>query len=85
MKKKVVQLYGTVRVRHGLMLVGAAMGGKTEITNCLAHSLTSMSQKVEVYRINPKSISIGRLYGDFEKVTRDWQDGILAVTVREAT
>jgi dynein heavy chain len=38
-----------------------------------------------VHRINPKSISIGRLYGDFEKVTRDWQDGILAVTVREAT
>jgi dynein heavy chain len=40
MRKKVIQLYDTVRVRHGLMLVGAAMGGKTEITNCLAQSLT---------------------------------------------
>jgi dynein heavy chain len=41
-RKKVVQLFDTVRVRHGLMLVGAAMGGKTEITNCLAQSLTRM-------------------------------------------
>lgn len=85
MRKKVVQLYDTVRVRHGLMLVGAAMGGKTEITKCLAQSLTAINQRVELHRINPKSISIGRLYGDFEKVTRDWQDGVLAVTVREAT
>lgn len=67
------------------MLVGAAMGGKTAITNCLAQTLTRMQEKVEVYRINPKSITISQLYGDFEKVTRDWQDGILAVTVREAT
>lgn len=29
-------------------------------------------------------MSIGKLYGDFEKVTRDWQDGILATTVRSA-
>lgn len=36
MRKKVIQLYDTVRVRHGLMLVGATMGGKTTITNSLA-------------------------------------------------
>lgn len=29
-------------------------------------------------------MSIGKLYGDFEAATRDWQDGILAKTVREA-
>lgn len=85
MRKKVIQLYDTVRVRHGLMLVGATMGGKTTITNSLAQALTKIDQKVEVHRINPKSISIGRLYGDFEKATLDWQDGVLAVTVREAT
>jgi dynein heavy chain len=30
-------------------------------------------------------VSISRLYGDFEKITRDWQDGILPKVVREAT
>ena len=34
--------------------------------------------------MNPKSVSIGQLYGDFEKVTRDWHDGILATTVKNA-
>ena len=67
------------------MLVGAAMGGKTQAVNCLARTLTALGDRAEIFRINPKSISIGRLYGDFEKVTRDWQDGVLAVTVREAT
>jgi len=34
--------------------------------------------------MNPKSVSIGKLYGDFEKVSRDWQDGILATAVKDA-
>ena len=33
--------------------------------------------------MNPKSVSISRLYGDYEKVG-DWVDGILGNTVREA-
>ena len=64
------------------MLVGQAMSGKTEVTYSLAQALTKVEQRVDVHRINPKSVSIGRLYGDFEKITRDWQDGILAKTVR---
>ena len=40
--------------------------------------------QVRIHRINPKSVTIGKLYGDFEKISRDWQDGILANTVREA-
>lgn len=40
--------------------------------------------RVRIHRINPKSVTIGKLYGDFEKISRDWQDGILANTVREA-
>jgi tetraacyldisaccharide-1-P 4'-kinase len=54
------------------MLVGGAMAGKTEVTYCLAQALTKVEMKVDVYRINPKSVTIGRLYGDFEKITRDW-------------
>lgn len=42
------------------------------------------SPKVNIHSINPKSVSIGKLYGDYEKVG-DWMDGILATTVREAS
>jgi len=44
-KTKTVQLYETVQVRHGLMLVGGAMGGKSEITNTLADALSRISKK----------------------------------------
>lgn len=40
--------------------------------------------KVNIHSINPKSVSIGKLYGDYEKVG-DWMDGILATTVRQAS
>ena len=40
---KVIQLYETVQVRHGLMLVGAPMGGKTTIMRTLADSLTRIN------------------------------------------
>ena len=39
--------------------------------------------KTRIHTINPKSISISRLYGDYEKVG-DWADGILGLTVRDA-
>ena len=84
-ESKAIQLFDTIRVRHGLMLVGSAMSGKSEVAETLAVALTSLGDKVCISKINPKAVSIGRLYGDFEKLTRDWQDGILSRTVREAT
>ena len=36
-----------------------------------------------VHSINPKSISIGHLYGDFDKISHDWYDGVLAKLVRD--
>jgi dynein heavy chain len=34
---KVIQLYETTLVRHGIMLVGPAGGGKTKIYDCLRY------------------------------------------------
>ena len=41
---KTVQLYETVQVRHGLMLVGAPMGGKSAAADTLADALTSIAR-----------------------------------------
>ncbi len=68
---KTLQLFETVQVRHGLMLVGQTMGGKTSVVNTLAKALEIQEQMmhgeedgdnkltVKVHTVNPKSVSIG--------------------------
>ena len=85
---KINQLYDTIQVRHGLMLVGPTGGAKTCTYQILAKALTQLKDdgyyKVLIDVMNPKSINMGQLYGMFNEQTREWNDGILAYTVREA-
>lgn len=78
---KSIQLYETIQVRHGLMLVGGVMAGKSTIVSTLANALES---KVKVQSMNPKSVTIGQLYGDFDKISHDWSDGVLAAVIKES-
>lgn len=69
-----MQLYDTIQVRHGLMLVGPTGGGKTATCNTLRTALTSLQDsgfyKVTMHTINPKSITMGQLYGMFNEASR---------------
>ncbi|XP_052749829.1 dynein axonemal heavy chain 1-like isoform X2 [Galleria mellonella] len=89
---KVIQLYETTVVRHGLMLVGPAGAGKTKCYEVLRDALTAIKGKlapdglpfapVHTYVVNPKSITMGQLYGEFDLQTHEWTDGILSSMVR---
>eukprot|EP00924_Labyrinthula_sp_SR-Ha-C_P010247 snap_masked-scaffold_23-processed-gene-1.31-mRNA-1 protein AED:0.10 eAED:0.11 QI:0/-1/0/1/-1/1/1/0/4309 len=84
--RAVIQLYETVLVRHGLMVVGEPFAGKSCVINVLQCGLTKTASEmsVESYFMNPKSITQGQLYGSFDENTHEWTDGVLAVTYRNA-
>ena len=83
----VVQLFETVQVRHGLMVVGLTMSGKSGVYNTLARSMTKLDEYEDVVQhvMNPKSITSGQLYGNFDPNTHEWSDGILAELYRRAS
>eukprot|EP00118_Oscarella_pearsei_P012540 m.93002 g.93002 ORF g.93002 m.93002 type:complete len:4173 (+) comp36767_c0_seq9:102-12620(+) len=89
---KCIQLYETTVVRHGLMLVGPTGSGKTSSYKVLSGAMTSLKgqramgggqfEEVHKYVVNPKSITMGQLYGEFDSLTHEWTDGILPTLVR---
>ncbi|XP_019331155.1 dynein axonemal heavy chain 1 [Alligator mississippiensis] len=89
---KCIQLYETTVVRHGLMLVGPTGSGKTKCYKVLAAAMTSLKgqpsasggnyEAVNYFILNPKSITMGQLYGEFDLLTHEWTDGILSSLIR---
>lgn len=90
---KCVQLYETMRVRCGVMLVGPTGSGKTSILHTLAEALTKLYsdgvmgpdyRSVRIQILNPKSVTMEELYGSINPATLEWKDGILGLAVRSA-
>lgn len=90
--EKIIQIYEMILVRHGLMIVGSALGGKTQAYQTLAESLGNLAgirrATMREFRttytiINPKAISLDQLYGSFDPISHEWSDGVLANTFRE--
>ena len=90
---KVIELQQTLRVRFGVMLVGPAGAGKTTALMTLRDSLSTLRengssdeghQKCHTNVFNPKCVSMGELYGEFNELTQEWKDGLASSFIRQA-
>uniref|UniRef100_A0A8C8XZF1 Dynein axonemal heavy chain 2 n=1 Tax=Panthera leo TaxID=9689 RepID=A0A8C8XZF1_PANLE len=88
---KVIQLYETKNSRHSAMIVGGTGSGKTTSWRILQSSLSSLCRAgdpnfniVREFPLNPKALSLGELYGEYDLNTNEWTDGILSSVMRAA-
>ena len=76
--QKLIQMYEMMIVRHGFMLVGGPFAGKTMVIQVLAETLTLLNElgQMDEYKtifkvVNPKSVTMGELFGQFDQVSHE--------------
>ncbi|EZA48745.1 Dynein heavy chain 2, axonemal [Ooceraea biroi] len=87
---KVIELHETKGSRHSTMLVGTSNTAKTTTWKILQNTMTTMKSDgkpgfniVHVHPINPKALSLGELYGEYNLSTGEWLDGVISSIMRK--
>ena len=87
--QKCLQLFDSKSTRHGNMVVGKALSGKTTVWKTLKQAMGNLHRKnvegfqsVKTRILNPKSITTNELYGWYDSAN-EWHDGILSSIMKQ--
>jgi dynein heavy chain len=78
-----------INCRHGLMLVGQTLSGKSTCYKVLSQTLThcnknfSEEKPCQYHVLNPKAITLSQMYGYSDPVSKEWTEGVLAEIYRK--
>ncbi|XP_038214645.1 dynein heavy chain 2, axonemal [Zerene cesonia] len=86
---KVIQTFETKNSRHSSILLGDTNTAKSVSWKMLAATLSRLKREripgfenVQVNPMNPKALTLGELYGEYNLATGEWKDGVLSSIMR---
>lgn len=80
---KAIEIYEMILVRHGLMVVGQTMSGKTNCLKILQQGLSIIDKPVQSKKINPKAVTGFQLYGCLNPDTKVWTEGVIPQVMKD--
>jgi dynein heavy chain len=82
---KIIQLFDSKNTRHGNMLVGRTLTGKSTCWKVLHKAMNILNARnpavnpaVKYEVLNPKTISLNELFGCVDQNTMEWNEGVLS-------